>query len=77
MVTLYRAAYQNEFRAKEYNGLSTESKPTLNVENGSYFVEIDTGDIYRFDAENEQWYVQPAQGGGECPVYPNYEEGEF
>ena len=76
MVSLYRAAYQSQPRAPSYSGVSTDEKP-INIENGSYFIEIDTGDIYRFDAENEQWHVQPAQGGGECPVYPNYEEGEF
>lgn len=27
----------------EYNGLSTDTKPTYGVRNGSLFVEIDTG----------------------------------
>lgn len=43
MVTLYGAAWQTEPRAKEYCGASSEIKPTSNVENGSWFIEVDTG----------------------------------
>lgn len=35
----------------EYMGLSTDTKPTDGVPNGSIFVEIDTGDVYFYDAD--------------------------
>ena len=43
MVTWYRDAYQSQIRADRYCGISTEEKPTKNVENGSWFTEMDTG----------------------------------
>lgn len=42
----------------EYDGLSTDTKPTSGVRNGSVFAEIDTGKIYLFDEENSQWIEQ-------------------
>lgn len=36
-------------------GLSTDSKPTDGIANGSMFVEMDTGKIYLFDADGETW----------------------
>lgn len=59
MITLYRASYQNEERVPEFQGLSTDEKPIDNINNGAYFEEIDTGTIYRFDAENQEWHGQP------------------
>ena len=38
-----------------YFGLSTDTKPTESVGNGSAFLEMDTGKIYFFDAENVTW----------------------
>ena len=38
----------------EYRGLSSE-KPTENVGNGSIYICVDTGDVYIYDLENEQW----------------------
>jgi len=38
-------------------GLSTDTpKPTEGIANGSCFIEMDTGKIYFFDAENTTWY---------------------
>lgn len=45
----------------ELYGLSTDTKPT-DVENASSFVEMDTGIIYLFDAENGVW--REFGGGG-------------
>ena len=65
MITLYRAAYQMETRAPEFFGLSTDQKPTTIgntsdiLQNGAYFTEVDTGNVYRFDAENITWIAQP------------------
>ena len=43
----------------ELRGLSTDTKPTeianKKVDNGSTYIEIDTGKIYFFDFDNQQW----------------------
>lgn len=43
----------------ELRGLSTDEKPTevgdKTIGNGSVFIEIDTGKLYFYDKENEQW----------------------
>lgn len=43
----------------ELRGLSTDEKPIAidngSIENGSQFIEIDTGDVYLYDLDNEQW----------------------
>lgn len=36
-------------------GLSTNTKPTVGISNGSCFIEMDTSKIYFFDAAGEQW----------------------
>ena len=38
-------------------GLSTDTKPTC-YGNGSCFIEVDTGNGFFFDAENEIWYPE-------------------
>ena len=40
--------------AREFRGLSTDAKPS-NVENGAVFVEMDTGNVFMFDAVSKQW----------------------
>lgn len=42
-------------------GLSTDSKPTTNIANGSVFIEMDTSKIYFFDADGAQWIEWGAQ----------------
>ena len=43
----------------ELRGLSTDTKPTeineSQIDNGSIFIEIDTGKIYFYDLENQEW----------------------
>lgn len=44
----------------ELRGLSTDEKPVdeinnTNIDNGSVFIEIDTGKVYMFDLENTEW----------------------
>ena len=43
----------------ELRGLSTDEKPTeinrKKIDNGSIFIEIDTGNIFFYDLENEEW----------------------
>ena len=36
-------------------GLSTDTKDTVGVANGTAFVEMDTGKVFLFDEENGQW----------------------
>ena len=38
-----------------YNGLSTDEKPTDYLITGSVFIEIDTGNVYFYDEENNVW----------------------
>ncbi len=43
----------------ELSGLSTDDKPvemgSTKVDNGSTYIEMDTGKIYLYDLENEEW----------------------
>ena len=81
MVTLskYGAKYNRLVLSLE--GLSSETKPTvyfyeyddngrevskMQIQNGSIFTEIDTGDTYMYDAANTTWY-QVSIGGGVAP----------
>lgn len=46
----------------EIRGLSTDEKPIdtiedIAIDNGSVFLEIDTGDVYFFDIDTKQWLV--------------------
>lgn len=60
MVTL-NTCYTLQF----YTGLQADTKP-LGVPNGSMFLEMDTGKLFRFDAENQTWIDQanPTPSGG-------------
>ena len=44
-----------------YYGLSTDTKPTDGVGNGSAFLEMDTSKVYFFDAENSDWWEWGAE----------------
>lgn len=44
----------NENATQTFYGHSTDTKPT-ECTNGSRFIEVDTGEEYRFDAENLVW----------------------
>ena len=40
----------------DFRGLSTDTKPTDgSMPNGATFLEMDTGDVYIFDQEHEEW----------------------
>lgn len=41
--------------AQTYYGLSTDTKPTKGVPNGSKFFAMDKGMTYLYDAENDKW----------------------
>ena len=38
-----------------YYGLSTDSKPTSGIGNGSCFIEMDTGNVFFFNAASGTW----------------------
>lgn len=57
MLTIHNNSYV-------YDGLSSETKPTENIPNGTIFHEIDTGDNYQFNEDAGTWVKQPSQGGG-------------
>lgn len=40
---------------KDYTCNSDDTKPTTGVGDGAICLEVDTGDIYTFDGENEEW----------------------
>ena len=42
------------YTIQQYEGLSTDTKPT-DVPNGSRFLEMDTGDVYMYDADSSAW----------------------
>lgn len=43
-------------KAWDIRGLSTDQKPTEDrMPNGSSFLEMDTGNVYFWDKENQQW----------------------
>ena len=39
----------------EGHGLSTDTKPTEGVANGSTLIEMDTGKVYMFNEAGEEW----------------------
>lgn len=61
MVTVYKMEKKEDTGdiLVELRGLEDDSKPTSinggKIENGSTFIEIDTGDVYIYDLENETW----------------------
>lgn len=50
-------------RKNTFFGLSTDTKPSGVAINGRRFIEIDTGDEYRYNAAGGAWVKQPAGGG--------------
>ena len=64
MTTIYstqqfRKNEEKEFITVELRGLSTDTKPTeidnRYVDNGSVFIEINTGKIFFYDLDSETW----------------------
>lgn len=68
MISIYRkdkSRLDNDlYVIVEFRGLSSDTKPTVikdnkgidkKVDNGSVFIEIDTGDVYIYDLTNQEW----------------------
>ena len=49
----------NDYEMVEIRGLSTDTKPTKtgekNIDNGSIFIEIDTGKLFFYDLSSQTW----------------------
>lgn len=56
MVTVLRKIVYDQW-IHDVRCLSTDTKPTEHIANGSTCLEIDTGDLYVFDAENGEWHA--------------------
>lgn len=63
MITIYRNARRTIKNVPDFCGLSSDEKP-MDAKNGSTFLEIDTGNTFKFDEEGKNWYEQPQSGGG-------------
>lgn len=47
--------YDGTLRYIEAYGISTDTKPTENVINGSTFIEVDTSKVYFFNEDASVW----------------------
>ena len=65
MITLERSGNNYDRQVQDIRCLSTDTKP-LNVtgglsgdslENGATIFEMDTGNVYMFDSENDRWIM--------------------
>lgn len=75
MITLKKYGKTYNMAPLELSGLSTDNKPinnyqTYTIVNGSIFEEIDTGNTYKYDAENDTWKLQPKTSGGADGITP-------
>ena len=43
------------YTTQRYVCISTDTKPTTDVNNGSLMLEMDTGKVYVFDQDNTTW----------------------
>lgn len=61
MITIYsqKDGDNNKKMEVELRGLSTDTKPKVikgaTVENGSIYIEIDTGKMFMYDLDSETW----------------------
>jgi hypothetical protein len=54
MVTILRKIVYDQWN-HDVRCLSTDTKPTENIANGSELLEMDTGKVYVFDRDNMTW----------------------
>lgn len=58
MVTITKKGGYSASEISELHCLSSDTKPTNNVPNGSIITEVDTGKVYAYDAENALWILK-------------------
>ena len=88
MITISHKGMKRDLEGKvrvilEIRGLSTDSKPVdilknIYIDNGSVFIEIDTGDVFLYDMDSETWInvtnpVEPSDNSDETPDEPSEE----
>ncbi len=56
MVSIFVKTDNKAQAMKEVRCLSTDDKPTAGMPNGSTCIEIDTGKVYLFDLDGNQWH---------------------
>ena len=60
MESIIRTGGSSVDRSADIRGLSTDTKPTkangINVPHGSTFIEMDTGDCWMYNVNNDTWY---------------------
>ena len=54
MVTIFRRVIYDQWK-HEVLCLSTDTKPTETIANGSELLEMDTGKVFVFDRQNMTW----------------------
>lgn len=67
MITLVNQGKFIDTPVQEFRGLSTDEKPD-NAVNGSAFIEIDTGKIYFYNADDEVWILFGDGGAADDPI---------
>lgn len=66
MITLYQVNDIEKILKLHFDGMSTDDKPTetfdgFTITNGSEFIELDTGNLFKFDADSKSWKKQEKQ----------------
>lgn len=64
MYTTQKSVYKDGNTLTEAVCLSTDTKPTDGIANGSICLEMDTGDVYMFDESGGEWIKLEDSGGG-------------
>ncbi len=54
-ITTERNKYPNRDKYIEGACLSSDTKPTQGIENGSCLIEMDTSTVFFFDEQNHTW----------------------
>lgn len=65
MITQERPAFYTNERYSEYCGLSTDNKTTIEAYNGDEFYEINSGKLYKYNADAATWVEQLMSGDGD------------
>lgn len=53
--TIPKTENGSDYAYYEGSCLSTDTKPSSGIANGSILLEMDTGKVYQFDEEHSQW----------------------
>ena len=65
MISIVDRSNPVEPKSVTFTGLSTDTKPTgVSVGNGWSFIEMDTGKVFFYNAEDEEWLEFAGSGGG-------------